>query len=591
MGMFLIYGGESAAVFVGDIESFFCTFLLTFGYGLSALPFSYLLSRVFKNHSSAQIAVMGIVFITGFVFVNAYFIMSSIESTQHLAEALRPVFRYFPAYNVGEGFIQLSSAYWEREILGSDKRPLDWNVTGLNLFAVYGLSLPYFLWVLLLEYAHDGGAGGMLGRGLRKVRGFVETMSLRWHGVRKSSDGSAVMLADGLDSSRGGDEDVTEERNYVVENRGDLIDQASVLLVNMWKVYPPSVGMFGSIISPIGRCISFICCCGCFRSRSSSSENTEEEEEDRSFLPKRAVRGVTTAVTRGETYGLLGVNGAGKTTTLGVLTGDIAPTAGEAYVAGHDVTGVTPGGVAAARKNIGFCPQVDPLLDLMTGRETLRMFGRLRGIPKHRLETTVNELLDRLTLTPHADKVAESYSGGNKRKLSLGIALIGDPRVLFIDEASSGMDPSARRHMWSLIEQVSEKRSVILTTHSMEEAEALCTRLGIMVKGQLLCLGSVQHLKTKYLDGYTIDVHCEAGTSSSTVDEVVQTILTDTLPGSELAERHGRFLKFDVSSMAALGLGESFRRLQHVKDTTEVENYSIAQCSLEQVFIKLVNSS
>jgi ATP-binding cassette, subfamily A (ABC1), member 3 len=284
------------------------------------------------------------------------------------------------------------------------------------------------------------------------------------------------------------------------------------------------------------------------------------------------------------------VNGAGKTTIMGVLTGDIAPTGGQAYVAGHDITGGTPGGVAAARKNIGFCPQVDPLLDLMSGRETLRMFGRLRGIPEHRLETTVVTLLERLTLTPHADKVAESYSGGNKRKLSLGIALIGDPRVLFIDEASSGMDPSTRRKTWGLIEKAAETRSVVLTSHSMEEVEALCTRVGIMVRGKFLCLGSVQHLKSKYLDGYTVDIHCESGTGDSDVEEVVTTVLTDTLPGSTLAERHGRFMRFDVSSVSSVGLGATFRKLQELKERTSVSNYSFSQCTLEQVFIKLVTS-
>ena len=272
------------------------------------------------------------------------------------------------------------------------------------------------------------------------------------------------------------------------------------------------------------------------------------------------------------------------------MTGDIAPSAGEAYVAGHDVTGVTPGGVAAARKHIGYCPQVDPLLDLMSGRETLRMFGRLRGIPEDRLEAAVVLLLDRLTLTPHADKVSESYSGGNKRKLSLGIALIGDPRVLFIDEASSGMDPSTRRKTWGLIEEASQTRSVVLTSHSMEEVEALCTRVGIMVKGQFLCLGSVQHLKSKYLDGYTIDVHCEGGTPDADVQEVVSLILTETLPGSTLVEQHGRFLRFNVSSVSSLGLGTTFRKLQELKESTSVSNYSISQCSLEQVFIKLVKS-
>jgi ABC-type multidrug transport system ATPase subunit len=609
MAIFLIYGRESAVVFVGDTESFFATMALVFGYGLSILPFSYLLSRGFNNHSSAQIAVMGLIFISGFVAVNAYFIMSSIESTQKLAEALRPMFRWWPAYNIGEGFIQLSTAYFEREILGSDRSPLDWDVAGKPLALNYSLAFPYFLLLLLLEYSDDGGSGGPVGRILRQMRSSWGNMILRWHGVRKGPDGVSLLLDDGLDEGRGEDDDVVDERVYVKDNKDHLKVTASVLLVNMWKVFPPTVGPFGKIFSWIRRVCHLICCCGCFRKQ--SARVADDSEEDKSNLPKRAVRGVSTAIMEGETYGLLGgklhlsrlaglrsilaltfllvftVNGAGKTTTLGVLTGDIGPTSGEAYVAGHDVTGITPGGVAAARKHIGFCPQVDPLLDLMTGRETLRMFGRLRGIPLVRLEATVNTLLDRLTLTPHADKVSESYSGGNKRKLSLGIALIGDPRVLFIDEASSGMDPSTRRKTWGLIEQAAVTRSVILTSHSMEEVEALCTRVGIMVKGQFLCLGSVQHLKSKYLDGYTIDVQCAGGTPDSEVQSVVNTILTDTIPQSTLAERHGSHMRFDVSS---IGLGDTFRKLQHLKDTSSVANYSISQCSLEQVFIKLVKS-
>ena len=111
------------------------------------------------------------------------------------------------------------------------------------------------------------------------------------------------------------------------------------------------------------------------------------------------------------------------------------------------------------------------LIDLMTGRETLKMFARLRGIHPSRVDSVVDELINRLTLTPHADKISESYSGGNKRKLSLGIAsLVGDGGVLLIDEASSGLDPLARRKMWDLIEELAVDRSAIVTTHSMEEA-------------------------------------------------------------------------------------------------------------------------
>uniref|UniRef100_A0A7S1VG15 ABC transporter domain-containing protein n=1 Tax=Grammatophora oceanica TaxID=210454 RepID=A0A7S1VG15_9STRA len=586
MLIFLMYGTSSAAVFVGDVESFFCTFLLTFGYGLSALPFAYLLSRMFNNHSSAQIAIMGIFFITGFVAVNAYFIMSSIESTQDIAEGMRPGLRTLPAYNVGEGFIQLSSAYWEREILGSEKYPFDWDVCGRNLCLIYALSVPYFLWLIMLEYSSDGGAGGAFGRWLRKLRDGYDSARLRWSGVRR--EGGALNLEDGLDQANTHeDDDVIAERVRVEADQESLQKTASVLLVNLWKVYPPSVGMFGACMSSIAGCLRWLCCCLCFRKNNDASDD-EDDDERMSTLPKRAVRGVSTAVMPGETYGLLGVNGAGKTTTLGVLTGDVKPTTGVASIGGFDVTGNTPGGVEAARQQLGYCPQIDPLLDLMTGRETLRMFGKLRGIPGDKLESTVQALLDQLTLTPHADKVSESYSGGNKRKLSLGIALIGDPKVLLIDEASSGMDPAARRHTWELIEAVRKQRSVILTTHLMEEAEALCTRVGVMVKGQLLCLGTVQYLKTKYLDGYTIDIQCESGATESEIDEVVSKVATNALPGSEISERHGRFLRFDMPSLSSLGLGETFRRLQQLREESSVDNYSISQCSLEQVFIKLV---
>jgi ATP-binding cassette subfamily A (ABC1) protein 3 len=188
----------------------------------------------------------------------------------------------------------------------------------------------------------------------------------------------------------------------------------------------------------------------------------------------------------------------------------MSPTSDQVYVAGHDVAGKERDGVTNARKNIGFCPQVDPLLDLMTGRETLTMFARLRGIPGDTVAKDVKEFLDRLTLTPHADKPAGTSSGGNKRKLSLGIALIADPQVLLIDEASSGLDPVAKRRMWNLFSEVSRERSVILSTHSMQEAEALCSRAGILSSGQLLALGSVQHLKSKYLDGFPIDILCHA---------------------------------------------------------------------------------
>ena len=169
---------------------------------------------------------------------------------------------------------------------------------------------------------------------------------------------------------------------------------------------------------------------------------------------------------------------SGKSTTLGMLTGDVSPTRGNIYVAGYDATGREDlNGVTQARQHVGFCPQVDPLLDLMSVRETLTLFGRLRGIGPADIDRVVDQLLHRLLLTPHVNKTCESLSGGNKRKVSLGIALIGEPEVLLIDESSSGLDPLAKRRMWNLISAVSKDKTVVLTTHSMEEAVSSCQRL------------------------------------------------------------------------------------------------------------------
>jgi ATP-binding cassette subfamily A (ABC1) protein 3 len=353
------------------------------------------------------------------------------------------------------------------------------------------------------------------------------------------------------------EEDVRRERDLVCASP-TLKDSAPVLIKDLWKAFPPSVG--------------------CSRTQK----------------PQVAVCGLTAAIHKGEVFGLLGSNGAGKSTTLGILTSDIAPTSGEAYVNGFDITGTIPGGVVEARKRIGLCPQTDPLLDLMTGRETLRMFARLRGVPTSNVDATVRDLLRKLTLIPHADKTTESYSGGNKRKLSLGIAsLVGDGGVLLIDECSSGLDPLARRKMWDLIEDLAVQRSAIITTHSMEEAEALSSRVGIMAHGQFIALGSIQHLKSKYLDGYSIDMSASPGTSEDEIDTVISEIVNKVLPGSHLNERHGRFLTFDMPRMSDLGLGTCFKRLQELKESARspIESYSLSQCSLEQVFIKLVKKA
>lgn len=215
----------------------------------------------------------------------------------------------------------------------------------------------------------------------------------------------------------------------------------------------------------------------------------------------------------------------------------------------------------------------------MTGFETLWFYGRIRGIGADVLRRRVQTLVEDVGLLPFASKPCGTYSGGNKRKLSLAVALIGDPKILLLDEPSTGMDPQARRDMWDLISRVSHSRSVVLTTHSMEECEALCSRVGIMVSGRLKCLGSSQHLKGRFGTGYQIEVRAQDGA----VDEVLK-FCSDSLAGVSFEERQGTFIR--LSGSADLDLGATFSALEANKAGVGIVNYSISQSTLEQVFIK-----
>ena len=147
-----------------------------------------------------------------------------------------------------------------------------------------------------------------------------------------------------------------------------------------------------------------------------------------------------------------------------------------------------------ARKLIGYCPQKDAIFPMMTVEETIKFYALIKGIRVHKIKSVVEKAIRDLNLKDHRNKLAGTLSGGNKRKLSVAMALIGNPPIILLDEPSAGMDPEARRFMWQVVEKISQrdkKSAVIITTHSMEEAEALSTKLGIMVRGGVFrCMGS-----------------------------------------------------------------------------------------------------
>ncbi|XP_052777802.1 phospholipid-transporting ATPase ABCA1-like [Mya arenaria] len=302
------------------------------------------------------------------------------------------------------------------------------------------------------------------------------------------------------------------------------------------------------------------------------------------IFPKRGSNKKLTAVDRlcvgvpkGQCFGLLGVNGAGKTTTFKMLTGDERLTTGNAYVNNYNILN----NMKDVRKNIGYCPQFDALDPLLTGVEHLRFYARLRGISETDVKHVADWAIRRLGLLPHADKISINYSGGNKRKLSTAISLIGNPSVIFLDEPTTGMDPGARRFLWDCISNiVKDGRSVILTSHSMEECEALCGRLAIMVNGRFRCLGSIQHLKNRFGDGYTVIIRVSGEYPDM---EPVLAWFSEYFPGAVLKEQQSNMLQYQLGS--DIKLSKLFGQIEAVREQLLIEDYSVSQTTLDQVFV------
>ncbi|XP_051809988.1 LOW QUALITY PROTEIN: phospholipid-transporting ATPase ABCA1b [Acanthochromis polyacanthus] len=293
---------------------------------------------------------------------------------------------------------------------------------------------------------------------------------------------------------------------------------------------------------------------------------------------KPAVDRLCVGIPPGECFGLLGVNGAGKTTTFKMLTGDTVVTSGEAFLAGKSILRE----IDEVHQNMGYCPQFDAINELLTGREHLELYAILRGVPEKEVCDVAEWGIRKLSLLKYADKAAGSYSGGNMRKLSTAMALIGAPPVVFLDEPTTGMDPKARRALWNCIHSViKEGRSVVLTSHSMEECEALCTRMAIMVNGRFRCLGSVQHLKNRFGDGYTIILRV-TGHDPDLLP--VMKFIESELSGSTLKEKHRNMLQYQLPS-SLTSLAHIFSILAQNKDTLCIEDYSVTQTTLDQVFV------
>ncbi|TSK87603.1 ATP-binding cassette sub-family A member 3 [Bagarius yarrelli] len=508
--------------------------LLLLIYGWAVIPLMYLLSFLFTSAATAFTRLTIFNIISGTATFLAVTIMTIPDlQLQNLSRLLDKVFLLFPNYCLGMSFSQFyqnyeticfcTTSFITKEICHL------YNITyQLNYFSMNEPGVGSYLVAMSLQ--------GVVFIILLFVIE-LQCINTLFNLCRKCKKGMQI----GEEALQPEDRDVADERKRVLEFQPvvESIVGSPLILQELSKVYPGSQSLL-------------------------------------------AVDRLSLAVGKGECFGLLGFNGAGKTTTFKMLTGDETVTAGDAFIDGYSILR----DVKKVQQRIGYCPQFDAVLDHMSGRETLIMYARLRGIPEKYVFACVENVLRSLLLEPHADKLVRGYSGGNKRKLSAGMALIGGPPVIFLDEPSTGMDPVARRLLWDAVTRTRESgKAIIITSHSMEECEALCTRLAVMVNGQFKCLGSPQHLKSKFGSGYTLLAKIHMGANFEEMDlQLFKDFIESTFPGSLLKDEHQGMVHYHLTDKT-LTWAQVFGTLEAAKEKYGIEDYCVSQISLEQVFL------
>ncbi|KAL3211599.1 hypothetical protein MRX96_052004 [Rhipicephalus microplus] len=341
------------------------------------------------------------------------------------------------------------------------------------------------------------------------------------------------------DESTSGDEDVEQERKKVVALRQEGDFSAHSLLV--WNLHK----RFGTL---------------------------------------HAVRGAHLALRPSECFGLLGVNGAGKTTTFQMLAALIGVSCGDASTA-----------VATLSRNarrwqsqISYCFQLGGLLDRLNAFEYLCLVGRLRGIPEMELQPMVDGVLAVVDLTEHASKECGVYSGGNRRKLSIAAALLGLQPFVFLDEPYAGVDVVSRNKISRAIAGI-KKRSrttFVLTSHNMDECEFSCDRLTIMVGGRMMCLGTVQHLREKYGQGYRLELLLKR-TAAADAHSLNQAVLT-IFVGARLKEAHQNLLSYHLAQR--IPWSKLFTKLGELRKNFELEHVLVGENTLDDIFLNFAKA-
>jgi ABC-2 type transport system ATP-binding protein len=284
----------------------------------------------------------------------------------------------------------------------------------------------------------------------------------------------------------------------------------------------------------------------------------------------RAVDAFSLEVTKGTIFGLLGPNGAGKTTLIKILTTLMRPTAGDAFVEGHSV--LSEG--RTVRSLIGVVPQQNNLDRYLTARENLVLHARMHGMKPAEYNPRIDELLELIGLSSRQGDFPDIFSGGMQRRLVVARALVHNPRALFLDEPTTGLDPQSRRAVWEYIHSLKEKVTIFLTTHYMDEADALCDRIVIMDQGRALVDGTSAELKERLAHAHVYEVEFKA--AADRYEEMLRSLRYVTS-----MERTGNIFKLSLSDE------ESLKPLMDSIGSADIKKICLCEPSLEDVFIEL----
>ncbi|KYR02307.1 ABC transporter A family protein [Tieghemostelium lacteum] len=335
-----------------------------------------------------------------------------------------------------------------------------------------------------------------------------------------------------------------------------------------------------------------------------------------------AVKGLSLSIQKNQLFCLLGPNGAGKTTTMSMLFGLFGQTEGDAYIFGHSIRT----DMAKIRKIMGVCMQFDLLWGQLTGREHLELYSEFKNRPKEIVRKEIEDLLSQVGMSEIADQRVNIYSGGEKRRLSIAISMIGNPKIIFLDEPTTGLDVLQICKVWEIILKAKQDRAIVLTTHSMMEADILSDKIGIMALGKLRCLGDNLHLKNKFGTGYKVTIYLKTSSlvnqnnnnnnnnnttnpsgnvanlsfsnmNSATISAIksiqyrIINFVTESLPGSTVLFKSTEQITFSIPRQRTEELPYFLETLEVNQNILNIQDIDVNLSTLEEVFLKIAEDA